>query len=631
MAPSEPQSSTPSGSLRRGLDTAAGITTTACTILVSIVLLIDVLLELAEIVARDFLHSDLNWTPQAATLAIMALGFLGGAIAYRRRQLLRLTVLTRRMSREGALLIDTTVRFLIVGITIGVALLSVGLFREELSIHIQNLPIAQAWGLLPLPVGMAMIAFFAVVEIAQVPWWVVAYGAAISASVVLLLGVILHYVPVDSTDSSHLVLLTAVTLGIASLFLGMPIAIVFVGMSFIYCFATGAVPWISIPLDMQDGLSGQVLIAVPFFLLAGFLLVESELALALADALLVLTHRISHNVLYSLLGSMLIFSGISGSKAADMAAVGGPMARVARREGYDPADTVAVLSSAAVMADTVPPAVALLVLASISTLSVGALFAAGILPAAVMAIVLGFAVYVLPHPRQPTETSRTNTGILRAIFRAIPVALIPAFLIAAILFGLSTPTDASVLAVTYCVVIGLLLYRSLSVAGLQRSFSGTVSLSGSLMMVIASAIVFSRLLARANIPDAIVDGIRHLHGDATLVFLVLSIVTLVVMGMFLEGAPALLMFAPILLPVAQELGVSELQYGIILVMAMGLGSHTPPIGIGVYVACLIVGVEMEDATRAIGRYYGFLFGGLVLVTFVPEITLAVPRLLGVAN
>lgn len=587
-----------------------------------VVLVLDVCLELAQIIGQDFLHYDITWTPQAATLALCVITFLGGALAYRRGQFLRITLLTERLPSTVRLTVDAATDTVVLAISLSLVLYCLPVFNSEFSIKIENLPIAEAWGLLPLPVGILAIGLFAVARLFTYQKRAALIGSASGIGLVVA-GVMIRDL---SSVQASIVLLIAVAIGLALLILGMPVAIVLAAISIIYFQYSAVAPMAIVPESMQDGVSSSVLIAVPFFLVAGFIMIESKLANLLAETLMSIVGRIRHSQLYVIVLSMFVFSGISGSKSADMAAVGGPLLHMAKRDGYDPAEGVAVLSSSAVMGDTIPPSIALLVMSSISTLSAADLFAAGLLPAVLVGLCLVIAIAVYPHHERRVSARPWSN---RTVLRGAPIIVIPILLIGGIVGGLATPTEASVLAVIYALLIAFVLYRSLSTAGFRSAFQQAASLSGSVLMLVATATVLSRAIALENVPESIVRLVGDLGGaESKWIFMILTILVLVVMGSVLEGLPAILMFAPILMPTATHLGIDPLQYAIVMILAMGLGAHTPPIGVGAYVACLVGEVKIESATRAIGRYLVFTFAGVLLVALVPSVSLLLPHIFG---
>jgi tripartite ATP-independent transporter DctM subunit len=377
---------------------------------------------------------------------------------------------------------------------------------------------------------------------------------------------------------------------------------------------------------MQGGISSFVMLSIPFFVLAGYVMTEGGLSRRLTDFVISLVGRFRGGMLQVIVVSMYIMSGISGSKVADVAAVGTTMKSVMRRERYDPGETAAVLATCAVMGETVPPSIAMLVLASVTSLSIGSLFVAGLVPAAVIALCLMLLIYVRSRGRAGEMKKHSLREIFAAGLDAIPAIVAPVILIGGIVGGVATPTEVSSTAVIYALVLSMIVYRSLSSRQLWRVMAGTAAQAGMVLFITSTASTFSWSLTIAKMPQKIAAAFGALHGSATL-FMIATIVTLVVMGALLEGLPALLIFGPLLLPMAQQFGIDPLQYGIVMIIAMGLGAFSPPIGVGMFVTCSICDTTMENASRHMVPYLVVVVIGLLLVAFVPWFSLVMPGLM----
>jgi tripartite ATP-independent transporter DctM subunit len=353
---------------------------------------------------------------------------------------------------------------------------------------------------------------------------------------------------------------------------------------------------------------------------------EGGLSRRLTDFVISLVGRFRGGMLQVIVVSMYIMSGISGSKVADVAAVGTTMKDIMRRERYNPGETAAVLATCAVMGETVPPSIAMLVLASVTSLSIGSLFVAGLLPAAVIALCLMVLIYFRSRGRAGELKKHSLREIVRAGVNAIPAVVAPVILIGGIVSGVATPTEVSSTAVIYALVLSVFVYRTLGGGQLWRVMTGTAAQAGMVLFITSTASTFSWSLTIAKMPQRIAALFGTLHGSATL-FMLATIVTLVVMGALLEGLPALLIFGPLLLPMAAQFGVDPLQYGIVLIIAMGLGAFSPPIGVGMFVTCSICDTTMENASRHMVPYLVVVVIGLLLVAFVPWFSLVMPGLL----
>jgi tripartite ATP-independent transporter DctM subunit len=391
------------------------------------------------------------------------------------------------------------------------------------------------------------------------------------------------------------------------------------------------VPMVALPQNMVDGTGNFVLLALPFFILAGLIMERGGISLRLVRFVHALVGHMRGGLLHVMVLSMYLVSGLSGSKTADVAAVGSVMRDMLKQEGYDVSEGAAVLAASAAMGETVPPSIAMLVLGSITTLSMAALFIGGIIPAAVVAICLMVLIWLRSRRAKAPVSRRApvRTMVASGVAAILPL-LMPVILFAGILLGIATPTEVSSFAVVYGLILSCLVYRELDAATFVRTVLDSAMLAGMVLFILGAASGFSWALTVAYLPQRLVD-LLHGINDSTMLFMVGSIGLLIVVGSVLEGLPALIILAPLLLPIAGGIGLSELHYGIVLLIAMGTGAFLPPAGVGFYVACAIMRTDIESASRAMVPYLGVLIIGLLIVAFVPWFTVFLPRALGLGG
>jgi C4-dicarboxylate transporter, DctM subunit len=280
------------------------------------------------------------------------------------------------------------------------------------------------------------------------------------------------------------------------------------------------------------------------------------------------------------------------------------------------------------MGECIPPSLAMLVLGSVTSLSIGSLFAAGLIPAAVIAICLMALIYVRARKYKTKPHDGWNWAeISRLGVRAIIPFSMPALLFLGIFSGFATPTEISAFAVAYGLGIAVLLYRQVNLRQFGRMVVEASTVSAMVLFTLAAAQTFSWVLSAAQLPQMLASTVSTWRDSAEL-FMLASIAALVILGSLLEGLPALLILAPLLLPIAPELGVDPLHYGIVLLVAMGIGAFLPPLGVGFYIACAVTRAPGDRASVIMVPYVLVLLVGLLLVTFIPWFTLAVPHLLG---
>jgi tripartite ATP-independent transporter DctM subunit len=301
----------------------------------------------------------------------------------------------------------------------------------------------------------------------------------------------------------------------------------------------------------------------------------------------------------------------------------------ARRSGQNPGSAVALLAASAVMAETIPPCINLIILGFVANLSIGGLFVAGLLPASLMALAL-IAVSIM-FGKRPASPEKIEPRIPMS---GLWTGAIASFgLIFMIFFGFksgfATATEISAFAVVYAIVIGALVFRELGFKSAASSFVQAATRSGLVLFIVAAAQSLAFVLTLQQVPHAVGEMMLALSGShGTWLFMLLSIAVLIVMGSVLEGAAALIIFGPLLLPVAVKLGIDPLHFGVVLVISMGLGLFAPPLGLGLYGACLIGNVPIEQTVKPIMGYLGLLFLCLLVIAFIPDISTALPHAFG---
>ncbi|HEY0181936.1 MAG TPA: TRAP transporter large permease, partial [Rhodopila sp.] len=396
-----------------------------------------------------------------------------------------------------------------------------------------------------------------------------------------------------------------------------------------YLSVTDTAPPVAIPQTMLDGVSNFILLALPFFIFAGLIMEKGGISLRLVRFAMSLVGWLRGGLLQVVVVTVFLVSGISGSKVADVAAVGAVIRQELRKQGYRLEEGAAVLAASAAMAETIPPSIAMLVLGSVTPISIGTLFIAGLLPAAVIALCLMLLIYVLARRRgMPASTAQAaGPHWTRTLPGAILPLVMPVAMLVGIRFGVATPTEVSSFSVIYGVVLASLVYREMPLRSVLRHAGTCAATAGMVLFVLASASAFAWVLSAANLPQELVQ-VLHVAGDSRIVFMIGSIGLLIVVGSLLEGLPAITILAPLLLPIATQFGINGVQYGIVLILAMGIGAFMPPIGIGFYVAAAVAESRLEGAARAMVPYLVVLILAVLLIAFIPWITLALPRALG---
>jgi len=411
---------------------------------------------------------------------------------------------------------------------------------------------------------------------------------------------------------------------------GAPIGFALAFTALIYIWIEGTLPGLIFAQQMARGIDNFVLLAIPFFILVGYLMEANGMSVRLIALLERLVGRVRGGLNVVMVLSMVIFSGISGSKMADVAAVGSVLIPAARRSRQNPGGAVALLAASAVMAETIPPCINLIILGFVANLSIGGLFMAGLLPAGLMALALVGVVILFGADAQVSPEVGLSTAPLAQLWRGALVTLgLVVIIFAGFRFGVATATEISAFAALYALVVGGATFRELGPRAAARSFVSAATRSGLVLFIVAAAQSLAFVLTLQQFPHALAQAMITLSQNAgAWPFLLLSILILIVMGSILEGAAALIIFGPLLIPVAGQIGINGLHFGVVLVIAMGIGLFAPPLGLGLYGACLIGGVSIESTVRPMLGYLGLLFVCLLVIAFVPGLTLWLPHLLG---
>jgi tripartite ATP-independent transporter DctM subunit len=596
----------------------------AAEVVVVVALLVELAAMFGNVVYRTLLNSSLLWSLEIGELALVVMTFIGGAIAYPRNEHMALHAVVSRLPARWHSPIAAFATCQVFAMAIVGCILACQMLASRWDERTVYLGLRAYWFAVPMIAGMALLAWFAVKRVVRHPRREVVQSAIL---LLALLAVVFALAAWMGPPARSYALPVAFAIFALQLVTGVPIGFALLMVTLLYLHTSALVPLSVVPINLQGGISSFVMLSIPFFILAGYVMTEGGLSRRLTEFVITLVGRFRGGMLQVIVVCMYIVSGISGSKIADVAAVGTTMKDTMRKEGYDAGETAAVLASGAIMGETVPPSIAMLVLASVTSLSIGTLFVAGLLPAAVMAVCLMALIYARSGARAGRTRKAPLAEIRCAGLSAIPALVAPLILIGGIVSGIATPTEVSSTAVIYALVLAVFFYRALSMRQFWRVLANTAAQAGMVLFITSTASTFSWSLTLAKMPQSIAALFSVLHGSAWM-FMLATIVTLVVMGALLEGLPALLIFGPLLLPLAPTFGINPLQYGIVLIIAMGLGAFSPPIGVGMFVTCSICDTSMENAAKHMLPYLVVLVIGLLLVAFVPWFSLVAPRLMG---
>jgi C4-dicarboxylate transporter, DctM subunit len=602
---------------------AIGLVATGNEIIVVVAVFVDLALTFFNTVDRYFTGSGLIWLLDASTIALNIITFLGGAAYYRSGAGLAFTSIADRLSPAARDVLKAASVGLVISVGVATLLGFPALLDNSRVEKLQVMQVTQLWATAWIGVGYALILVFSLEKLLQLPWRRALLGSAFALLGFGLLTLYRWQFYDAFADVSPLVPIAVVAL--AALLSGASIAFVLALGGIAYFYVVGVVPVVVIPATFQAGIGNFILLAVPFFLLAGVLLEVTGMAGRLVDLMALWVAQWPGGLLLTEVAAMYVFSGMSGSKTADMACVGSVMRTSMLKRGYPPRESVAVLAASAAMGETIPPSVSMLILGSITSLSIASLFLAGLLPAAVLAAAIAVGIIFRARGgRLPRGDSFRLGPAVRAIPPAVPALLLPVIVIGGIVFGIGTPTEVSSFAVVYGFVVAGLVYRSVTLKGLWTLFKDAALITGIVLLIISSANLFAHAITLAGVAQQLSTFVQGLGGYYG--FLIIATLMLMAVGVVLEGIPSMLIFAPLFLPIAVAIGVNPLQFGIILIMAQAIASFAPPIGVGLYQACVIGGSTMDEVMGPSLFYTAVLIGGLAIVLAFPQITTFVPHL-----
>ncbi len=614
--------------MRASLATAERLLAIVVASACALVLLGGVGVVFAGVLWRYLLDDPLEWSDEIALAVLIATTFLGSALTLHRHEHLGIRVLRTQLGALWGTRADAFAAWVVFAVSACLTWAAIPLLDSVAGQTTVSGLLPASIDYWPVLAGAAAMTVFALFHLARLPpGAVLLSGAAVGVAggLATLWGELAPAAP--GTGIWAMLVVDAACLAAA-----VPVAFALAAGSLVYIAITGVLPLVQFSQQMQAGVGNYVLLSIPFFVLAGLVMGVNGMSVRLVAFLDLVCGGVRGGLSVVMVVAMAVFSGISGSKSADVAAIGSIMLPAMRRTGYDERDGVALLAASAVMGETIPPCINMIILGYVANVSIGGLFIAGLLPAVVMAAVL-ILVAVLSTGRRPGSVlpRRSPAAVLRIAAGAFTAFLLVLIIVGGIVGGIATPTEVSSVAVLYALVVGGLAFREMTMRSFADFLVRSASLSGMILFIIASAEMLSYLLTVNLIPQQMAADLAGLGASAgPWLFMLIAIVMLVVMGSVLEGAPALIVFGPLLFPAAQKLGIHPLHFGIVLVIAMGIGLFAPPLGVGLYTACAVGGVSMESVARPILKYLAVLAVALLLIAFVPAITLALPRWFGVS-
>jgi tripartite ATP-independent transporter DctM subunit len=579
----------------------------------------EVVILFAGVVTRYGLRQPLIWSDELASILFLWLAMLGAAVAFRRSEHMRMTALVASRSAPARAYLDTVATCAALAFLLMIAWPAYQYAYEESFITTPALQISNSWRAAALPVGTCLMALFALLRLARTGDLKQLLAAVLSVCV--LVGLFWLAQPwLRPLGNLNLVIFFVGVAGFC-VFAGVPIAFAFGLAIFGYLALTTHTPLMVLVGRMDEGMSHLILLSVPLFVFLGLLIEMTGMARAMVAFLASLLGHVRGGLHYVLVGAMYLVSGISGSKAADMAAVAPVLFPEMKARGAKPGDLVALLAATGAQTETIPPSLVLITIGSVTGVSISALFTGGLLPGVVLAITLSALVWWRYRAEDLSHVKRAGASeIVRAFIIALPALALPFVIRAAVVEGIATATEVSTIGIVYGLLIGLLVYRRFDWRRLVPMLIETAALSGAILLIVGTATGMAWGLTQSGFSRALAASMTGLPGGQAS-FIAVSIAAFMILGSVLEGIPAIVLFGPLLFPIARAVGVHEVHYAMIIILAMGIGLFAPPFGVGYYAACAIGRVDPAQGIRPIWGYLLALLIGLIIVAVFPWISI----------
>jgi tripartite ATP-independent transporter DctM subunit len=576
-----------------------------------------------QVVGRHILHQPIPWTEEIARLLLVWLMCVGGVAALRQAQHPRVTALVRLASEGRRAAIDRGLRLVLIGFFLALVVPAYRLTAASVGERLPASGLSGAWISALLPIALVLMSTVLVEQFRRdgldawrdrpaLAWSLGAAGVAIASVLIPLVA-----------GAAPLVVLVVGFLATAGL--GVPLAFTLALTSLTYLVGIGGVSLIILPIKILGGVDSFVLLAIPLFILAGALMESGGISERIVDLAVAIVGRVRGGLAMVTVVAEILFSGISGSTAADVSAISSLLVPSMRRAGYSGPESVSIVASASAMGILVPPCLTMVVLGSLVNLSIVTLFLAGFIPAFILAAAL--IVLIATRARRhnwPVSGRASNANLLRAARRAtIPLGL-PVVLFGGIFTGATTVTEAAFIAVVYALLTGIFI-GGVRPADLMSQLAQSGVVTATTLWVLAAASAFAWILIREWVPQTLGEWIINAGAGRT-GFLTMTVVIFVLIGALLEGLPALLIFGPILFPISRAVGIDPVHYGIVIVAAMGIAFFLPPVGVGLSIAAGVARVDIDAVSRSYVPYLLALLAGLAVIAAFPDFTLVLPRL-----
>ncbi len=590
----------------------------AVAALAALLVIAEIIVLFAGVSARYVFQKPIIWSDELAGILFLWLAMLGAVVAFQRGEHMRMTAIVGNVSPRSRAFFDVLAIAAPLAFLVLVIQPACDFAADESFVSTPALDISSLWRAAALPVGLGLMLVTALLRLSSVGNWrltastvglTIVVGAALYALSPLL-------VPLGNLN---LLIFFVVLVGIM-VFAAVPIAFAFGLATFAYITLTTSTPATVVIGRMDEGMSHLILLSVPLFVFLGLLIEMTGMARAMVGFLASLLGHVRGGLQYVLVAAMYLVSGISGAKAADMAAVAPVLFPEMIERGAKPGDLVALLSATGAQTETIPPSLVLITIGSVTGVSIAALFTGGLLPGLVLAIMLCGVVWRRYRNEDLSHVKRASWGEAGTAFLiALPAIALPFVIRAAVVGGIATATEVSTIGIVYSALAGILIYRKFDWRRLYPMLTETAALSGAILLIIGAATGMAWALTQSGFSTSLAAFMTGLPGGAPM-FLAVTIVAFIVLGSVLEGIPAIVLFGPLLFPIARQVGVHEVHYAMVVILAMGIGLFAPPFGVGYYAACAISRIHPDEGIRPMLGYMLALLIGTIVIAAVPWIS-----------
>lgn len=591
-------------------------------LLAVILMVVETGVLLSGVVSRYWLHKPLVWSDELASSLFIWLAMFGAVLALDRGEHMRMSAIVNKLPAHWRGFSETLSAMVVCIFVAMIITPAMQHSHEQMSITTPALGIPDGVRAAALPVGAVLMLLAAVARMARYST-VRQFIAGLAVLAVVAGGLWLAQPLLAGIGNYNLVVFFMVLLG-ACVFGGIPIAFAFGTATMAYLALVTHAPMSIVVSRMDEGMSHMVLLAVPLFVMLGVVLQLSGMAKTLIDFMASLLGHVRGGLQYVLLGAMFLVSGISGSKVADMAAVAPALFPEMKKRGSKPEELAALLAATGAMTETIPPSLVLITIGAVCSVSITALFIGGLMPAVVGTVVIALVCWWRSRHEAAPDIERAPMGLVFKTFCiALPALALPLLIRIAVLEGAATATEVSTIGVAYVVLVGLVMHLFMRHIDFKRVYPmllEATALSGSILLIIGMASAMAWALTQSGFSANLVDVISELPGGS-ITFMCVTIVTFLILGSVLEGIPAIVLFGPLMFPLAEMLGIHPVHYAMVVILAMGIGLFAPPLGVGFYAACAISKVSSDNVIRRVWGYLGALIVALVIVACFPWISI----------